>query len=424
MKNLTLNNNFLDHFRGIAPYINVHRKKTFLILLEETDILDKIIEDITLLLSLDIHIILIYDIDTVIKKYNKSKILKKSDLNFLLNIVGKKRIEIEASFSKGLINSPMFNSFIEIVSGNLVFAKPIGIQNGIDFELQGEFRGIKEKQIQGILEQNKIILIPPIGYSITGEIFNLAHKELSENIASILKVDKLIFLINDFIDKKDIPRELSPQQALSISSNQNEGKLYECLELARKATLNGVNRVHILPVNHDGALIQELFTRDGTGIMVTNNHYEDIRQAKTSDIGGLIALLKPLEEQGTLVHRNKETLENDIDNFFVIEREGAILACAALYPIIAKNHEIKFAEIACVVVNPEYRKSNRATQILNFLQKKAKQQGIEKIFILTTHTEHWFIEQGFEKKTIKDLPNEKQQAYNYQRNSKILIKSL
>ncbi|MFW2125437.1 GNAT family N-acetyltransferase, partial [Acinetobacter ursingii] len=83
---------------------------------------------------------------------------------------------------------------------------------------------------------------------------------------------------------------------------------------------------------------------------------------------------------------------------------GMILACAALYPIPAQDDEIRSAEIACVAVDSSYRKSNRGSQILQFLESKAKQQGIQQLFVLTTRTGHWFLEQGFIPATVDDLP--------------------
>lgn len=136
------------------------------------------------------------------------------------------------------------------------------------------------------------------------------------------------------------------------------------------------------------------------------------------DVGGLINLLRPLEEEGILVYRSRERLENEIDQFAVIERDGTILACAALYPIPTAEGELRSAEIACVAVHP-LPKIQPGGQILHYLEEKARTLGIQRLFILTTRTAHWFLEQGFEQASVDELPNARQALYNYQRSSMV-----
>ena len=193
---------------------------------------------------------------------------------------------------------------------------------------------------------------------------------------------------------------------------------------AKKASTHGVHRVHLISYAYDGALVEELFTRDGSGTMITDAHYEEVRMANIQDVGGLINLLRPLEEEGILVYRSRERLENEIGQFAVIERDGMILACAALYPLPAAEGEIRSAEIACVAVDPSYRKSNRGSQILHYLEGKARSMGIQQLFVLTTRTAHWFLEHGFETANVDELPNARQALYNYQRNSLVFKKPL
>ena len=223
-----------------------------------------------------------------------------------------------------------------------------------------------------------------------------------------------------------LQREITPHQLdqhiLQYQDSNPDIALH--LSVAKDASLQGVHRVHLISYAYDGALIEELFTRDGSGTMITDAHYEEVRTADIQDVGGLINLLRPLEQEGILVYRSRERLENEIGQFAVIERDGTILACAALYPIPVTGDEKRSAEIACVAVHPGYRKSNRGSQILHYLEEKARDLGIEQLFILTTRTAHWFLEQGFEQVSVDDLPNARQALYNYQRNSLVCKKSL
>ncbi len=435
---------YVHWFRNSAPYINAHRNKTFVLMFGGeallSDNFQHIIHDIALLHSLGIRLILVHGARPQISENLKEKNLKspfhknrrittRESLSAVMSAVGSIRLEIEALLSMGLANSPMYGARIDVVSGNFVTAKPYGIRDGVDYQLSGEVRAIDSEAILKQLDNHNIVLLGPSGYSTTGEVYNLLAEEVATKTAIHLQADKLIFLGSQqgMLDEfGKLMREVTPQQldqhiAKYIDSNF-EIALH--LEKAKEASLKGVQRVHLLSYAHDGALLEELFTRDGHGTMITDAHYEEVRTANIKDVRGLIGLLRPLEEEGILVYRSRERLENEIEQFAVIERDGMILACAALYPIPTAEDELKSAEIACVAVHPSYRKSNRGSQILHHLEEKAKDLGIQQLFILTTRTAHWFLEQGFENASVDDLPQARQALYNFQRNSIVCKKSL
>ena len=361
--------------------------------------------------------------------HQSRRVTTRESLRSVMNAVGSIRLEIEALLSMGLANSPMYGARIDVVSGNFVTAKPYGIHDGVDFQLTGEVRSIDTDAIQRHLDNHNIVLLGPTGYSTTGEVFNLLAEEVATKTATALKADKLIFLGEKqglMNEQQQLLRELSSHQ-LEPYIQQYQTQYPEFvlhLKQAQQASLSGVHRVHLISYAYDGALIEELFTRDGIGTLITDAHYEEVRIANIHDVGGLINLLRPLEQEGILVYRSRERLESEIEQFAVIERDGMILACAALYPLPAAIGEIQSAEIACVAVDASYRKSNRGSQILQFLESKAKQQGIQQLFVLTTRTAHWFLEHGFSPVSVDDLPNARQALYNYQRNSLVFKKVL
>lgn len=436
---------YVHWFRHSAPYINAHRNKTFVIMFDGEAVLhdnfQHIIHDIALLHSLGIHLILVHGARPQINLnlatsqistpfHRQRRITTRESLSCVMNAVGSIRLQIEALLSMGLANSPMYGARIDVVSGNFVTAKPYGIRDGIDFQLTGEVRTVDTNAIQRHLDSHNIVMLGPTGYSTTGEVFNLLAEEVATKTAIRIKADKLIFLGKQhglLNTDGQLQREVQPSQldAYIMQDAQDlPSELSLQLRAAQEASMNGVNRVHLISYAHDGALLEELFTRDGSGTLITDAHYEDVRMATIQDVGGLINLLRPLEEEGILVYRSRERLENEIEQFAVIERDGMILACAALYPIPTTGNELRSAEIACVAVDPSYRKSNRGSQILNYLEDKARSMGIQRLFILTTRTAHWFLEQGFEQSSVDDLPDARQALYNYQRNSLVCKKSL
>lgn len=435
---------YVHWFRNSAPYINAHRNKTFVLMFGGEAVRNEnfknIIHDIALMHSLGIRLILVHGARPQISEnlnekgiqspfHNNRRVTTRESLASVMSAVGSIRLQIEALLSMGLANSPMFGARIDVVSGNFVTAKPYGIRDGVDYQLTGEVRSIDTEAIQKHLDNHNIVLLGPSGYSTTGEVFNLLAEEVATKTAIHLQADKLIFLgsqagLMDEFGK--LMREITPHQLDQHIAKYQDSNFEISLHLhhAKEASLKGIHRVHLISYDYDGALIEELFTRDGNGTMVTDAHYEEVRTATIKDVGGLINLLRPLEEEGILVYRSRERIENEIDHFAVIERDGMILACAALYPIPTSNNEIKSAEIACVAVHPTYRKSNRGSQILHYLEEQAKTLGIQQLFILTTRTAHWFLEQGFDNASVDDLPEARQALYNFQRNSLVCKKSL
>lgn len=143
-------------------------------------------------------------------------------------------------------------------------------------------------------------------------------------------------------------RELRPQQVPAHLQRLGNSYQAELLDAAAQACRAGVKRSHIVSYTEDGALLSELFTRTGNGTLVAQEQFEQLREAGIEDVGGLIELIRPLEEQGILVRRSREVLEREIEQFSIVEREGLIIACAALYPIA----DSEAGELACLAVNP------------------------------------------------------------------------
>ncbi len=435
---------YVHWFRDAAPYINMHRAKTFVLMFSGEAIehpnFEHIIHDIALLHALGIRLVLVHGARPQINQnlqqlgietpfLQHRRITTREALPAILNAVGSMRLRIESLLSMGVANSPMFGARIDVVSGNFVTAKPFGIRDGVDFQLTGEVRSIDIQAIERNLTNQHIILLGPTGYSTTGEIYNLPAEEVATRVACDLHADKLIFFGKQrgLLDQnQQLIREFIPKDAKNYLAQISDpsSEIYLHLNSAIKACHYDVTRCHLISYADNGALLGELFTRDGAGTLISDLRFEEVRQANINDVGGLLNLLRPLEDDGILVYRSRERLENEIDHFAVIERDGMIIACAALYPLPTSDQEQKSAEIACVAVHPDYRKSNRGAQLLDFLQKQAIQKNIKILFLLTTHTGDWFMEQGFSKINTEQLPAARQALYNYQRNSQVYRKQI
>jgi amino-acid N-acetyltransferase len=434
---------YIDWFRYSSSYINAHRKKVFVVLLPgealEHPNFSNIVHDINLLNSLGVKLVLVHgsrpqinsalDAAKIDTTYHKGlRITDADSLQLIKQVVGSLSIDVEAVFSMGLSNSPMHGADITVARGNYITARPLGVLDGVDHALTGVVRKVNAAAIEQHLLAHNIVLISNLGYSPTGEVFNLSAEDVATEVAIALRAEKLIMFIpqTGILDGNgEMVSTLSPASAQDVlnavtSKQENTANgVAQALTAALKACSKNVPRSHLISFEHNGALIEELFTRAGSGTLVSKETFEVLRRATIEDVGGLLDLITPLEDAGVLVHRSRELLEAEIGFFFVIEREGMIIACAALYPM-----DEHCGEIACIAIHRDYQNTGRGQDLLTALEAHAKRSGMSRVIVLTTQTTHWFLEKGFTPIAISELPEKKQKLYNYQRNSKALSKTL
>lgn len=431
---------FAQDFRNSAPYINALRGRTLVVSFGGEALTDaqlpSLIHDIALLHSLGIRLVLVYGARTCIEQRLRDnglelqyvdglRVTDALTLRCVIEAVGALRVQIEAQFSIGLANSPMAGARLRVCSGNFVTARPLGIRNGVDFQHTGEVRRIDTDGINRQLDSGNIVLLSPLGYSPTGEVFNLRAEEVASHTAIALRSDKLITLYESkplHDSHGNAVRELTPQstEQLLASHQAISTELSRLLTSAIQVVRNGVHRVHLLPRHYDGALLQELFTRDGIGTLISEDPFEGTRPATIEDVAGILELISPLEQEGILVRRSRERLEMEINQFTVVERDGGTIGCAALYPF----PQNQLGELACLAISSRYRHGGRGDALLEYLERQARSMGLQRLFVLTTRTAHWFIERGFQPAEINELPMERQALYNFQRRSKVFIKQL
>ncbi len=431
---------FVRWFREVAPYVHRFRGKTFVIgfggELIRDGVLSTLIPDLSLLSALGIKLVLVHGSRPQV---NEQLRLKGYDLSFgrrneptsaaalecVKEAAGEIRLDIEAAFSQGLPNTPMSHAQIRVISGNFVTARPMGIIDGVDFQHAGAVRKIDTNSILRSLEQEAIVLLSPLGFSPTGEAFNLAMEELALSTAVALRAEKLIYLTPNALtvgaDKEEIAGELARLEAdklLASGTLDEDASLF--VESASQAVKRGVPRAHLVPYAPDGSILLEIFTHDGVGTMVVEDKLDDLRPATLDDVGAILQLIEPLEADGTLVPRGRAIVEREVEGFTVLEHDGIIYGCVSVTPYLSEG----MVEMACLIVQSEWQGEGEGELLLRHAESRARTLGATHLFVLTTRTSHWFIKRGFVQGSVTNLPKAKQAHYNRARNSLVFIKKL
>ena len=430
----------IQWFREASPYIKAHRGGTMVLCLPDallgTEQFNNLIPDLTLLSHLGVRLVLSFGLrqqitasleqqDAVSTVIDGRRVTDDAALEAILTAVGRARARFESRLSMGLPNTPMAGARLSVCSGNFITAQPFGIHEGVDYQHTGTVRQVHSAELNAHLASGNIVLLPPIGYSLTGDIFNLPAEEVSAEAAVALHADKLIFFVDNLPTdaNNQVIREASAQNMERFALEQSNPGLQRTLERAIKASRKGVARVHLLSLSDPNALLRELFTRDGGGTLITAEKWENLRQAGIQDVNGIIELIAPLQDNGTLATRTREQLEIDIEHFVVCEREGMVIACAALFSD-STNEDAGLGEIACVVTHPDYRGQGRAGSLIAHLENKAKLQNLSTLMLLSTRAAHWFIERGYQETPVGSMPTPRKLSYDDKRNSKVFIKHL
>ncbi|MFT3821114.1 MAG: amino-acid N-acetyltransferase [Rubrivivax sp.] len=444
--NLVFPHTFVPWFRSVAPYIHAYRGKTFVVALAGEGIaagkLNAFVQDLAILHAMGIKLVLVHGFRPQVNEQLKAKghvskfshgirITDAVALDCAQEAAGQLRFEIEAAFSQGLPNTPMANATVRVVSGNFLTARPVGIVDGVDFQLSGLVRRVDGAAIRRAIDIGALVLLSPFGFSPTGEAFNLTMEDVATQAAIALQADKLVFMtevpgIRENLDDADsgIDTELALADAKRLLARlpppQQPSDPAFYLQHCVKACEGGVERSHILPFAADGALLMEVFTHDGIGTMVVDEKLESLREATPDDVGGILQLIEPFERDGTLVRRERAEIERDISNYTVIEHDGIIFGCAALYPY----PEGRTAEMAALTISPQVQSQGDGERILKRIEQRARAAGLDSIFVLTTRTMHWFIKRGFVPVDPEWLPEARKRKYNWDRRSQVLVKKL
>ncbi len=427
---------FVRWMREASPYVRAHRGQTFVVYVSGDAVANagfaQIVQDLALLCGIGVKLVVVHGARPQVEErlaraglrtamVGDLRVTDSAALAEVKHAVADVRYAIEAQFAHATGQRVAGGGgAVRMRGGNFVVARPIGVIDGVDLQFTGTPRRIDGGGIRAQLEHAELVLLSPLGHSPTGELFSLNGLELATAVAGELGAGKLV-IYTEQPEVRDaegrVRRQLTP---LEIREESLLGPSASVVAAALRACKFGVRRVHLVASSLDGALLLELFSRDGVGTLISDTPFDQLRRASIDDVGGILALIEPLESAGVLVKRSREKLEREIDRFTVMVRDGLTVACGAVYPYPADA----MAELACIAVHADYRSAGFGTSLLAALERRAGELGVGTVFVLTTQATHWFQEHGYVKQGAETLPVGRQALYNWQRNSHVLIKRL
>lgn len=302
------------------------------------------------------------------------------------------------------------------VVGNWVKARNLGVIEGIDYEDSGEVSSIHSDDIISVMEQGMVPILPCIGWSGTGKPYNVSSLELASRLAESLNAEKL-FMLTSGEGFHEASTLVNNKNSVSLQDLSTK-KLNPLLQNAYNTCEKGVERVHILNSTLDGTILQEIFSNQGAGIMIYASGYENIRPMQHTDAPDIMRIMEPYIQDGILVRRTEESLLQDRERYVVFELDNSVHGCGSLVEYVDQGT----AEIAGIAVNRELTSFKVGKKIVQYLIEKARDKGLQSVFVLTTRTADWFEELGFTKNEKFELP--KGRDYDKKRKSHVLFLEL
>lgn len=455
----------VQQLRTSAPYVDLHRDSNMVVhlcseVLDDDITFQGIMDDLATLHVLGVKLVILVSVRLQVDRrlqMNQESIgirvrgLRVTGLEELAAVqveCGLARSRVEAALSRALRSGGASHGRstigVDVIGGNgFVSGRPVGVVDGVDTGFTGAARLVDAAKISRHLDAGEIVLLSALAYSPWGDTFNVRTEEIAARAAPALFASKLIFVTAgyEFAWKDvDVSSASSSRRVASLRLDDARKLLERREELFQgepsdvaaqlldlthwcvTALEQGVTRAHLIAPT-DGALLRELYTRDGAGTLISRDIYDGIRSATSSDIDSLISLITPLEIDGTLVARSRPKLLEEVKRgcFYVLARDDLPIACASLKRLDAAGVR---AELGCLVVAQKYRRQSKGDALLSYLERVAIAAGVQKLFALSTKTMHWFIERGFDQVSLEALPQARQAIYDKSRRPKIYCKTL
>jgi amino-acid N-acetyltransferase len=419
--------------RGILQYIPQFRDKTFILAVDGAIVTDEnfatLLLDVAVLRSLNIRVVLVHGASAQIKALGEEQKIQPSNLDGSgITDAGTLQLALTAAnrLTHEILEGLSAND-LRAASTNVIIAHPMGILQGVDHLFTGKVERVDAALLQTLLAQDVVPVIPPLGFDGDGKTYRVNSDGVAVAVAEALKAIKLIFITaqDGLRYNNQLIRQMLVSELQNLLQQNSAGFAPEILSKAQHAALAckaGVPRVHIINGRVDEGLLAEVFSNDGIGTLVYANEYQQIRSARKKDVRAIQMLTKAAVEAEELVKRSKTAIEKNLGDYFIFEIDKNPVACVALhvYP------EQKKGELACLYVNSSHENQGIGRKLIQFIENKARETGLNELLTLSTQAFTYFQSKGgFIEGTPDNLPPPRREKYEQSgRNSKILVKKL
>jgi amino-acid N-acetyltransferase len=423
----------LTDLRGILQYIPQFREKTFIIGVDGAIVTDEnfanILLDVAVLRSLNIRVVLVHGASAQIKALADKQNIQASNLDGT-GITDADTLQLALNAANRLtheILEGLSTNDLRAACPNAITAHPLGILQGADHLFTGKVERVDVDLLQTLLNQGIIPVVPPLGFDGDGKTYRVNSDGVAVAVAEALKAAKLIFITpqdglryNDQLIRQMLVVDL--QKLLQQNSGGFAPEVLSKAQHAVSACLAGLQRVHIINGRVDEGLLAEVFSNEGIGTLIYANEYQQIRPAKKKDVRAIQLLTKKAVETDELVKRTRAAIEKSLGDYSIFEIDKNPVACVALhvYPDQGKG------ELACLYVNPSHENQGIGRKLIQFVENKAREQGLNELLTLSTQAFTYFQSKaGFIEGKPDDLPPGRREKYDQSgRNSKVLVKKL
>ena len=419
--------------RGILQYIPQFRDRTFILAVDGAIVTDEnfatLLLDVAVLRSLNIRVVLVHGASAQIKALAEGQKTVPSDLEGSgITDAGTLQLALTAAnrLTHEILEGLSAND-LRAASTNVIIAHPMGIIQGVDHLFTGKVERVDTELLQTLLAQGVIPVIPPLGFDGDGKTYRVNSDGVAVAVADALKAIKLIFITaqDGLRYNHQLIRQMLVSELQNLLQQNSPGFAPEILSKAQHAVAAckaGVPRVHIINGRVDEGLLAEVFSNDGIGTLIYANEYQQIRPAKKKDVRAIQLLTQAAVEAEELVRRSRAAIEKNLGDYFIFEIDKNPVACAALhvYP------EQKKGELACLYVNSLHENQGIGRKLIQFVENKARETGLNELITLSTQAFTYFQSKGgFAEGTPDDLPPARREKYEQSgRNSKVLVKKL
>jgi len=409
-----------------------------------------LVKDLALLAKTGFKVVIVpgakENIDAVLKQHDISATYTPVN-NFPVRITTNQSIsyvEMAAFNAAGRYMTFLSGSRVDALIGNFVRARGLGVINGIDTEHTGTVDKIYTDSLTRVLNLGMVPILPCIGWNPSGKPYNVPSDEIALAVSKALNANKLFIIhaqeeageknlnIPSDLEKRPDGRliRLTPAQLQSLidanaailNKTDLEAKREQYIRnfrLAFKASKAGVHRVHIIDGREEGSVLKELFSNLGVGTMIYADEYDSVRALHSRDLPDILRLMEPLMQNGILIRRSIDQIQEKKDDYYVLEIDGSVRACGALHDWGESQ-----GEIAAVATEPNYTDLGLGKKIVGFLIEKAGKLRMRRVFALTTQSQDWFESLGFKEASVESLPEKKRKVYDQNRKSKVFALEL